>query len=132
MTIEAAATVSDYVAAYGRVADENRLGVLLQRATTMLLGYGYVPNADDEIMTAVATSVVCAMVNRALSSDPTGEGYAIKQMTQNATPYSVSYTLANPNQDLYITAAERRALKLGKIRVSTIRPMCWGDLYDGA
>ena len=127
MAIVPAANAEDYVSAYGEVADTNRLNMLLYRATVMLVGWGYEPNAENEKLTEIAKTVVCNMVNRVLSSDPTGDGVAIKQLTQSATPYSVSYTLANPNQDMYITAAERRALGLGRIKVSQIRPGCWRD-----
>ena len=127
MAIVPAANAEDYISAYGNVADTDRLNTLLYRATVLLVGWGYEADLENERLTEIAKTVACNMVNRVLSSDPTGEGFAVKQLTQNATPYSMSYTLANPNQDMYITAAERRALGLGRIKVSQIRPACWGD-----
>lgn len=127
MAIVPAANAEDYIDAYGAVADTNRLSMLLHRATVLLVGWGYKPDPENEQLTEIAKTIVCIMVNRVLSSDPIGDGSAIKQVTQSATPYSVSYTLANPHQCLYITAAERRALGLGRIKVSQIRPMCWGE-----
>lgn len=89
MAINAFATASDYVAAYGEVADEARIDALLLRATGYLMAKmdGYEAGADEVLDLNLAT-VCMAMVNRAVSV-PSGMS-GVSQYSQTAGSYTAS------------------------------------------
>ena len=92
MAIKAFATVDDYVAAYGAVADEKQLETLLMRATGYLRSKldcyweGY-----DEVLDLNLSTVCMAMVSRALSV-PRGMS-GVSQLSQTAGSYTASVSL---------------------------------------
>ena len=91
MAIKAFATVDDYVAAYGAVADENRIGALLLRASGYLLSKmdGYEAGVDEVLDLSLST-VCMAMVNRA-DSVPNGMS-GVSQLSQTAGSYTAQAT----------------------------------------
>lgn len=92
MAIKAFATVDDYVAAYGAVADERRLAALLTRATGYLLAKmdGYAAG-EDEVLDLNLSTVCMSMANRAMSA-PDGMG-GVSQYSQTAGSYTASVSL---------------------------------------
>ena len=91
MAIKAFATVDDYVAAYGAVADEKQLETLLMRATGYLLAKldGY-EEGYDEVLDLNLSTVCMAMVSRALSV-PRGMS-GVSQLSQTAGSYTAHAT----------------------------------------
>ena len=89
MAIKAFATVDEYAAAYGAVADEDRIGALLLRATGYLLSKmdGYEAGID-EVLDLNLSTVCMAMANRA-ASVPAGMG-GVSQLSQTAGSYTAS------------------------------------------
>lgn len=92
MAIKAFATVADYTAAYGSVADEKRLEALLLRATGYLLPkLGEYAAGEDEVLDLNLSTVCCSMVNRALAV-PDGMA-GVSQYQQTAGSYTASVSL---------------------------------------
>lgn len=87
------ARADDYVALFGEVENKTRLEALLKAASGYLLarlGDGFEPG-QNAILDANATTVVCSMVNRALSAPAAMSGIA--SMTQTAGTYSASVSM---------------------------------------
>jgi hypothetical protein len=68
--------------------------------------------------THMLAQVICAMVERAVSSAMPG----LKSRQQSAGPYSFTDSYANPTGDLYLLASERRDLGIGRARMGCMRP----------
>lgn len=58
--------------------------------------------------------VVCAMVKRAMSAAAAGIPDGVTQVNQTTGSFTDGYTFANPNGDLYLLAAEKKALGMGR------------------
>ena len=125
MAIKAFATVDDYVAAYGAVADEKQLETLLMRATGYLLAKldGY-EDGYDEVLDLNLSTVCMAMVNRALSA-PAGMG-GVSQYSQTAGSYTASVSLLD--QYMRPLPSELDLLGLSSGAVLSCRMMA-GDRY---
>lgn len=54
--------------------------------------------------------VSCAIARRAMQADAIGDVSGVTQTSQTAGPFSQSFTYSNPTGDLYLTAAEIKAL----------------------
>ena len=92
MAIEPFATVDDYQAAYGTVADTDRVTALLRRATGYLMGelVDYQRGTDDVLDLNLST-VCLSMVHRAMSAPSGMEG--VSQYSQTAGSYTASVSL---------------------------------------
>lgn len=125
MSIRAFATVDEYTAAYGAVADEKRLDALLLRATGYLLGKmdGYAAG-EDEVLDLNLSTVCMAMVNRALSV-PSDMG-GVSQFSKSAGPYTASVSLLD--QYMRPLPSELDLLGLNSGAVLSCRMMA-GDRY---
>lgn len=125
MSIRAFATVDEYTAAYGAVADEKRLDALLLRATGYLLGKmdGYAAG-EDEVLDLNLSTVCMAMVNRAMSV-PSDMG-GVSQFSKSAGPYTASVSLLD--QYMRPLPSELDLLGLNSGAVLSCRMMA-GDRY---
>ena len=92
MAIEPFATVADYQAAYGLIADADRVTALLRRATGYLMGelVDYQRGTDDVLDLNLST-VCLSMVHRAMSAPSGMEG--VSQYSQTAGSYTASVSL---------------------------------------
>lgn len=138
MTITAFATVDDLEARWRPLTEDEQ-----ERAETLLLdasvyimvqldaaGISY--TNPTELMEDALTAVTCSVVRRAMDQP---QGYTgITQYTQSAVGYSESMSYSNPNGDLYLTKAEKKALGLGSGVYGSIRPAIHnpdGSLING-
>lgn len=132
--MEAFATLADYEARYGAVAegDSARVEALLEDASGMLLG-AYMERYSTEyakgehpIFDAAAKAVTCAVVSRAYNV-PLGMAGAT-QLSQAAGAYNASVTFANPTAELWLGRNDRRWLGLAGTRIGSIPAMTAKDL----
>jgi len=98
---------------------ELRLVALLIDATAIIDATLHDPSRVD---LTVARSVACAMVRRALGDDADGttDAPGARTIQQTAGPFAQTLTYANPTGELYVTAAERRALNPPTFAMFTI------------
>ena len=91
-----------------------------------LLVTAQLPHGGNQTDRAILSVVIRAMVKRAMSAS---EDIApIRSETVGAGVYTRSVSYANPAGDLYLTSAEKKALGIGKARMSSIHPHIWqGD-----
>ena len=131
--MEAFATLADYEARYGAVAegDSARVEALLEDASGMLLGAyierystGYI-NGMHPIFDRAAKAVTCAVVSRAYNV-PLGMAGAT-QLSQAAGDYNASVTFANPTAELWLGRNDRRRLGLTGTRIGSIPAMTAKD-----
>ncbi|GAB3293009.1 Gp19/Gp15/Gp42 family protein [Pseudoclavibacter terrae] len=101
------ASVTDLEARWKTLtADERtRAAVLLGDASQLILDE--VPRATDADP-KTRQRIVCGIVKRAMSGPADGVG--ITSLQQGAGPFQATTQFANPTGDLYLTAADRRAL----------------------
>ena len=103
------ATVADLEARWHPLTDAEhaKAEVLIRDASDMMLDTA----ADvDAVRQETLTRICCQMVKRAMiaeAANPTG----VTQYSQTAGSFSESGTYANPTGDLYLLAAEKRALR---------------------
>lgn len=117
------ATVDDLEARWKSLtADEaERAAVLLDDAAVII--NALLASKGITTMNADAAKMVsCSMVKRAMMQADTGM-MGITQGTVSADIYSQSLTFANPSGDMYITAAERKALGAGASYIASIPPV---------
>lgn len=115
------ATVADYEAKYGTVADADRLQVWLDDVTTYLtnrLGSRY--NAEDETQAAALKMVCRDMTHRAFESN--APGFGVSNYSQSANGFTESMTFANATGDIYMTQNERRMLGIGGNHAGYLTP----------
>lgn len=131
--MEAFATLADYEARYGAVAegDTARVEALLEDASGMLLG-AYIERystdyakGEHPIFDAAAKAVTCAVVSRAYNV-PLGMAGAT-QLSQAAGAYNASVTFANPTAELWLGRNDRKRLGLAGTRIGSIPAMTAKD-----
>lgn len=115
------ASATDYEERYGAVADAERLSQCLADATrlidSVLEFHGRDPwQVDKSRLMQVCRSAASRIYGEDGSDAPAG----VKQYTMSATPYSESFTYANPNLDAYLTKAEKHMLGIGRARLSSV------------
>lgn len=130
--MDAFASVDDLQARYRTLdADEQA------RATALLADASFILRAEfaragktydetDEVMANNVSMVCCAMVKRVLANGIAGD---YTQYSQTAGSFNEQYTFANPQGDMYLTAAERRILGLPKRRfcMAALMPKGYGN-----
>lgn len=107
------ATIEDYQRRYGPVLPDqcDRLDVLLTDATAYISALLTQSEAEDEPSEEYLhnlMTVTCAVVHRMMIV--TDDRIGVTQFSQTAGSYTESGTMANPNGDMYLTAAEKRLL----------------------
>jgi hypothetical protein len=105
-------------------AEEARATVLLDDASQLILDedkFGRLTDLTEPTPTLVR--IVCAMVRRSMGA-PAADGGAVTQLQQAAGPFSTAVTYQNPAGDLYLTTAERRALRFNRQRAGSV------DMWD--
>lgn len=131
--MEAFATLADYEARYGAVAegDSARVEALLEDASGMLLG-AYIERystayakGEHPIFDAAARAVTCAVVSRAYNVPLDMAGAT--QFSQAAGDYNASVTFANPTAELWLGKNDRRRLGLTGARIGSIPAMTAKD-----
>lgn len=131
--MESFATLADYEARYGAVAEGDcaRVEALLEDASGMLLG-AYIERystayakGEHPIFDQAAKAVTCAVVSRAYNV-PLGMAGAT-QFSQAAGDYNVSVTFANPTAELWLGKNDRRRLGLTGTRIGSIPAMTAKD-----
>lgn len=104
--------------------EKPRSETLLEEATAIirfdLAKSGVAVDAEDELQSVNLRIVCCSMVQRVLAQD-NDAGYA--QATVTAGPYTQSWSPANPDGNMYISAKEAKRLGIGCGRIGTIRPL---------
>ena len=117
------ATIDDYEARYGDQEFPERVSVMLEDATSYIASRGGVPLASDDpnysVQQANLTRVACSVVHRALSA---GQWTGLSSVSQTAGSYSASLSPANPTEDFYLTAEEKRSLGIGALKVGFSSP----------
>lgn len=103
------ATIEDVEALWRALdaAERARAERLLEFASQMILDE--VPGAEDR-PAATLRRVVSSMVVRAMQ---TPQGPALESLQEGAGPFQRSVRYANPTGDLFLSAAEKRALRGG-------------------
>jgi hypothetical protein len=119
--MDAYATISDYEARFGAV-DASMAPMVETRladASAIVRQMAHDPSALDA---DAACMVVCNMVHRTVAVGGTdlSDGVPFTQMSQSAGVYSVSYSVANPYGDLYLTKLEKRMLGIGRVVCGSI------------
>lgn len=125
------ASRQDYTARYGRAADAERLDVLLQDASNLLVAAfeeafgvpyeeGYRPVFDLN-----AAAVCCLLVNRVLNAPAAMVGAT--QYSQGAGGYSASVTYGAALGELYLGKTERKRLGLVGQSLGALRPAERGE-----
>ncbi|OUN47317.1 hypothetical protein B5G20_04955 [Collinsella sp. An7] len=122
--MEPFATVEEYEARYGEVEDAERVTTLLGDASAFVADYPGLrllapEDAGYELQRANLTRTACAVVHRSLSA---GDLAGLSSYSQGGVGYTASVSVANPTEDFYLTASERRALGIRGGAVSSIRP----------
>ena len=132
--MRAYATADDLAARWRELteAEEARAEALLADASAMVasaLSRAGLPEAGGtDVEEANLRAVACAMVRRAMSVADDMAG--VTQASQTAGSYSVSATYANPAANLYLTAAERRTLGMGRMRMRSLHARIGGGDAD--
>lgn len=75
------------------------------------------PATLPELDPTVPTMVACAMVKRSMNA---GDMAGLKSRQESMGPFAQSLAPVNPNGDLYMTKAERRALGCGGQQAFTV------------
>ena len=102
------------------VTEAAKATVLLTDASQIILNEDrYDTLADLTTPTLTLVRIVCAMVKRAMLAGSTDDA-PVSQTQQTAGPFSISATYSNPTGDLYLTAAERRALGFSRQRAGHV------------
>ncbi len=133
--MESFASVEDYVARFGSVADEELLKELLMDATRLIaseLELAGCPTDDEEhadIRMQVCRSVAFRSMEQSDSSRATVP-FGATQFSQGAGSYTESFTIGNPYRDIYLTKAEKRLLGVGRMRLGFIGPSRTPDEDD--
>ena len=119
------ATIGDYEARYGAVADQTRLSTLLGDAgdylERQLRDARVTVDASDALQASSLTRITCRIVHDVLAQKGAMPG--VSQASWSASPYSGSYTFANPSGKFFLYRDEKRELGIGRSRVSSIAPM---------
>lgn len=121
------ASVEDVELRYGALADDqrDRCRALLSDAEAMIrarLREGW--ETDPRVLPNLRP-VTCAVVIRALQAGDTARALgvpAVKQASMTAGSYQQSWTLSNPDQTLYLTRQECRALRIAGCVASFVTP----------
>ena len=130
MSLEQAyATLDDYEARFGAVpdGDQARVDARLWDASVMVYQLSHDPATLDA---DAACMVVCNVVHRSMATGEAAgltDGVPFTQMSQTAGVYSLSYSVANPYGDLYLTKAEKMLLGIGKVVCGSIDAMVHED-----
>src|SRR5688572_17624984 len=125
------ATTSDLTARWRTLtaAETTRAETLLEDASHLILAedtHGVL--ADLTVVTNTIKRIACAMVIRAMASG-IDQGPPVTQENWGAGPFSQGLTYANPNGDLYLTKAERRALGFSRQRAGGVDMWAGSDQY---
>lgn len=109
-TMESFATVIDLESRWKLLNDQEhkQAAVLLADATDKIRS-DY-PQYYGKVSLRTLTRIVCQMVKRAMLNS---ESSGITQSSQTVGSFTEGYTYSNPDGDLYITAAERKSLRVG-------------------
>lgn len=136
--MEAFATTEDLEARWRTLSEDEK-----KRAETQLLDatayiraqldrFRVTIDAEDETQAQNLKAVCCSVTRRSLaqqfSGDQTGAQYTGQTVT--AGVFSQTYTYANPTGDMYLTAAEKRLLGIGRVLVSQVMP--YSEVLDDA
>ena len=122
--MEAFATYDDYESRYGE-ADESRVTVLLDDASVFLASEMARARREidptDELQQGTLNRVCCRIVHDQMATSDQMAG--VSQTSWAATPYSGSYTFANPSGKVYLYRDERRQLGISGGRVGSVPPI---------
>ena len=127
------ATYEDVVLRYPHVADQctDRVNALIADATAVidweLAECGVSIDQNDATQAQNLLAVTCSMVARAVSDG--NSVYGVSSLTQMAGPIQQTVSYSNPNDDMYLTAGERR--KLGILHAAGKQLFYGADLLGG-
>lgn len=115
------ATASDLASRWRPLstAETSLADVLLADASQLILDEDHRGVLADLVdpPSSTVVRIVCAMTKRAMLA---GDRGGAEQTQQSAGPFSVATTYSNPAGDLYLTSAERRALRLASQRAGSV------------
>lgn len=100
--------------------EKERVKFLINDAKTIIDAEFEAAKAKPKSQELIDT-VIFSMVKRAFSCADF-DGMAVSQYSQSASPYSESFTFANPAGDLYLTKAEKKRLGIIGARYFSVRP----------
>lgn len=129
------ATLQDFKQLFQTDLPDERVEAFIKQASISLerqmLSKGLYINEGDELFMEDLKFIICSMVNRALM---TVDEAPYSQISQTVGPYTESRSMANPDQRLYLTKAEKERLGLLAGKHFTIRPhigsCCCHEKYD--
>ena len=109
-------------------ADEaNMAATLLDDAGLILRQYVSIDDADSH-QRAALKMVSCNMVKRAMVAS-SSSAFGVDQTIATMGPFSQTMHYSNPSGDLYISAAEKRLLRIGGNQIGTVYPARVEDWY---
>ena len=130
ITIEPFATVAELQQRWQDLnADEQaRAKVTLQDATAYIMTLCKqsgvelpTPDKPDGLMSQNLKSVCCGIVRRMLSSADALAG--VKSSQTMTGPFMETFSYENPTGDMYLTAAEKKLLGIGRQRISCVNTL---------
>lgn len=129
--MDAFATEAQYRALYDTDLDGTRLQAFLEKASRRIASSCAAHGADTGDLDAEILADVCIdMVHRAIGD---GEGasipYGATQYSESATPYTVSVSLGNPYDDLFMRKSDYELLGIPLTRIGYASPMA--NAMDG-
>lgn len=98
-------------------AEKTRAAVLIDDASSLIraLRPGIDADIDADLMDPnLPRAAVCSMVRRAMQAG--GALAGVTQVGQTTGPFSVQQTFSNPSGDLFLSAAEKKLLGIGRQR----------------
>ena len=117
VVLEPFATVEDLEKRWRSLAgaERDRAGVLLVDASSLIRDTctGWARSAAD-----TRRRICCAIVQRAMAAGDEDAGAT--SMTDTTGPFTTQRTFSNPRGDMFLTAAEKRALGCGAASAFTI------------
>jgi hypothetical protein len=107
--------------------EQTRAAVLLEDASNIIHREFDLADRDidltDPVLVGNLKHVCCAMVKRVIANGALGD---YTQYSQTVGSFNEQYTFANPQGDMYLTAAERRLLGIPKRRSKVMFAMPGG------
>lgn len=116
------ATVDQYEARYGPVADRGRLAETLSDATRLIAAECAAVGIDTSApeMADALMQACRSVAARAMQALDAGAPLGVTQFSQGAGGFSESWSMANPSAEVYLTKTDRAMLGLSRQRIGTI------------
>lgn len=120
------ATVDDYTQRYGEPADSDRISVLLEDASALMLSafedvYGDYAEGTCSAFDRSAKAVCCLLVNRVVATN--ADMIGATQYSQSASIYSASITYGSALGEMYLGKSDLKRLGLSGATRRILKPI---------